>query len=134
MHLRCFYNEKHHPSSSFLPVFPKMPVSTHHRTPSQKKIGLESKKQRLTCSLSVCNSSLNSLKRSSCSFGNKLLPASLCSLSNRTIWSSRNLTIILLDWINFSFLAHRSSSWAIFSNKFLESTQTNWWKNDSYTR
>lgn len=139
MHLRRFCKGTHHPSSFFLRTFRKKPVSTHYRTPShelfsQKKIVLERKKQRLTCSLSVCNSSLNSLKRSSCSFGNKLPPASLCNLSKRTIWSSRNLTIILLDWINFSFLAHRSSSWAIFSNKFLESTYTDWWKSDSYTR
>lgn len=117
-----------HPSA-FLPAFPKKPVFTHHRTTTHElshktKLFQKRKTEDFTCSLSICTSSLKSLRRSSCSFGNKIPPASLCNLSKRTIWSSRNLTIILLDWTNFSFLAHSSSSWATFSNKFLESKCT----------
>lgn len=34
--------------------------------------------------------------------------------SRREIWSSRNLTIILLEWMNLSFWVRASSSWATF--------------------
>lgn len=91
-------------------------------TKKKKKLFQKRNSKDFTCSLSICTSSLKSLSRSSCSFGNKIPPASLCNLSKRTMWSSRNLTIILLDWTNFSFLAHSSSSCATFSNKFLGST------------
>lgn len=71
----------------------------------------------LTCSRRVWISSLNSDSSRSCSSGRNLPRDSLWSFSRRIIWSSRNFTIILLDWINFSFLRVRSSNWVTFSTR-----------------
>lgn len=41
-------------------------------------------------------------------------PPSLSFFSRRHMWSSRNLTIIRLEWMNLSFWVRASSSWATF--------------------
>lgn len=52
-------------------------------------------------------------------------PPSLSFFSRRHMWSSRNLTIIRLEWMNLSFWVRASSSWATFWSSIWVKSWTN---------